>query len=529
MEDGTTLRLKYQHAPSELTVDAELLDKEFLDLAEGEGVSDVDELNKILDKAVNLKAFLKSKDHVEKVAKFVQAHFTENVQPLGYKAFLVAVDREACALYKQALDKLLPPETSAAVYTSAHNDSEKHPLVHQYQLPPDEEKSARKQFAKPGKEPQILIVTDKLLTGYDAPVLYCMYLDKPMRDHVLLQAIARVNRPFEQDDGKKQKPSGLVVDFIGIFGRLKKALKFDSKDVSGVVENLDLLFDSFRSLMANEAAIYLELVGDGDDDKALEAAIDAFSDKKKREEFFDCYKKIESLYEILSPSPDLHEFIDPFRQLAALYEVIRNAYGDETTFWGEVANKTESLVREQAASSYITTPKPAVDVDEDFLEQLSKSGKSDNNKIINLVRVLAGEAAAKADTEPFLVPFADRARGIMEDYDSGQTGTQQALDALEELVRQRLAAEEERERIGIDLNTFTIYWILKQEGLGENQVLATEIDKCFTIFPNYEHQAEEMRQLKAEVYKSLLQEVDGKRMVEIADKILAMKRTPSDA
>src|SRR5437867_2699016 len=83
-------------------------------------------------------------------------------------------------------------------------------------------------------EPQILIVTDKLLTGYDAPILYCMYLDKPMRDHVLLQAIARVNRPYEEtnaDGGVREKPCGLVVDFVGILGKLKTALRFDSKEV----------------------------------------------------------------------------------------------------------------------------------------------------------------------------------------------------------------------------------------------------------------------------------------------------------
>ncbi|MCV4939660.1 hypothetical protein OFC17_33275, partial [Escherichia coli] len=83
--------------------------------------------------------------------------------------------------------------------------------------------------------PQILIVTEKLLTGYDAPVLLCMYLDQPMRDHVLLQAIARVNRPHQG------KTSGLIVDFVGVFERLEKALAFDSQDVVEVVRDLGVL------------------------------------------------------------------------------------------------------------------------------------------------------------------------------------------------------------------------------------------------------------------------------------------------
>ena len=118
--DGTTLKLKYALAPNEIRLPEEILEKEFLDLAEAEGISDVDDLNRILDKAVKLKAFLKSDERVKAVAEFVAKDFKEKVQPLGYKAFLVAVDREACALYKQALDKLLPPEwTSADLHARA--------------------------------------------------------------------------------------------------------------------------------------------------------------------------------------------------------------------------------------------------------------------------------------------------------------------------------------------------------------------------------------------------------------------------
>ena len=68
----------------------------------------------------------------------------------------------------------------------------------------EREKAIRKSFRKPEEQPKILIVTEKLLTGFDAPILYCMYLDKPMRDHVLLQAIARVNRPYEDAERQAQ-------------------------------------------------------------------------------------------------------------------------------------------------------------------------------------------------------------------------------------------------------------------------------------------------------------------------------------
>ena len=227
-----------------------------------EGVTDVDELNRVLDRAVGLRTFLTADDRIEKVAAFVAQYFRENVMPLGYKAFLVGVNREACAKYKQALDKLLPPEWSAAVYTENTRDLTDRPLVAELQLSPQQEEDARLDFKKAERAPKILIVTDKLLTGYDAPVLYCMYLDKPMRDHVLLQAIARVNRPYIDTEGKRKRV-GLVVDFVGVLRELRKALQFDSSDVSGAIEELDLLMTEFREKMAYAEANYLAESGQG--------------------------------------------------------------------------------------------------------------------------------------------------------------------------------------------------------------------------------------------------------------------------
>ncbi|WP_456291335.1 type I restriction enzyme subunit R domain-containing protein [Ralstonia mannitolilytica] len=197
-------------------------------------MTDVEELNKVLDRAVGLRTFLTADDRIEKVSAFIAEHFKENVLPLGYKAFVVAVNREACAKYKKALDKHLPPEWSAPVYTENSADVVDRPLVAELQLSDDAEEQVRLLFKKPTENPKILIVTDKLLTGYDAPPLYCLYLDKPMRDHVLLQSIARVNRPYVDANGV-QKRVGLVVDFVGVLRELKKALQFDSSDVSGVI------------------------------------------------------------------------------------------------------------------------------------------------------------------------------------------------------------------------------------------------------------------------------------------------------
>jgi type I restriction enzyme R subunit len=519
IEDGTTVPLKYTLAPNEIRVPREQLEEEFLNLAEAEGVSDVDELNKILDHAMRIKTFLKSEDRVEKVAAFVSKHFQENIEPLGYKAFLVAVDREACALYKEALDKVLPPEYSLPIYTPAQHDSERYPLVYQHQISPDSEKKPRKLFPKADTLPKIFIVTDKLLTGFDAPILYCMYLDKPMRDHVLLQAIARVNRPYEKDE-ENRKPCGLVIDFVGIFEKLEKALAFDSDVVRGVIEDLDLLIDKFNELMCGPAQEYLALCRGPVDDKAVEKAIETITDQDNREAFYRIYKQIETLYEILSPSPGLRDFVEDFGRISVLYQIIRNAFRKKTVLYGDVAFKTEQLVREKAESYGLDTTLPVVKIDENTLQAIQESGGSEKAKVINLVNSIRKTIVDEEESNPYLKPIGDRAEAIMEAYDERQVTTEDALKKIEILIQEIIEARRQQSEMGFDATTFSIYWALKQEDVSEPKKNAETIRGIFGRFPNYRENVAELRQLKAELYKTLLPLVGKDSMVSLADKLL---------
>jgi len=523
IEDGTTLPLNYMLTPNEIRVPGEELEREFLDLVEAEGVSDVDELNKILDRAVKLKTFLKSPDRVEKVAAFIAGHFRENVEPLGYKAFVVGVDREACALYKEVLDKLLPPEYSSAIYTTAQHDSEKYPLVYKHQQTAEEEKKARKLFPKPDALPNIFIVTDKLLTGFDAPILYCMYLDKPMRDHVLLQAIARVNRPYEEE-GDIKKPCGLVVDFVGIFEKLEKALAFDSDVVSGVINNLDVLLARFIELMKGQARPYLDLTRGKVDDKMVERAIDAFVDQGKREEFYKLFKELETLYEILSPSPALRDHMEDFGLLSILYQIVRNAFRKKTGFYGDIAKKTEQLVREKAATFGLEATTPAVKIDEMTLKVLKDSKTSTNIKVINLINSIIKTATDEGDDSPYLKPIGERAEAIQEAFDNRQVTALEALKKTEALIKEVLEARRQQEETGFDINTFTIYWLFKQENVKWFENLAPIVNNAFLRFPNYRDNIAELRQLKAELYKLMLPVVGKDLMLGIVEKLLRLER-----
>lgn len=520
IDDGTTLPLHYTLAPNDIRVPREQLEREFLDLVEAEGISDIEELNNILDRALKLKAFLKANDRVEKVARFVADHFKKNVEPLGYKAFLVGVDREACALYKEALDKLLPSDYSTVVYTPVHNDTE---LLAQYHLTEDQEKTVRKDFRKKDKLPKILIVTEKLLTGFDAPILYCMYLDKPMRDHTLLQAIARVNRPYEEEGGIK-KPAGFVVDFVGIFEKLEKALAFDSDVVGSVIQNIDVLKERFKSLMVEKAPQYLALCRGPVDDKTVERAIEAFDDKEDRDAFFKFFKELETLYEIISPDVFLREYLEDYRNLSILYQIVRNAFSKHAALYSDLAKKTESLIRERVESYGLTTTLPLVEINEKTLDALKGSKSSDASKVINLGKGLIQAIIDQEGQQPFLIPFGERAEAILEAYDDRQINTQAALRQLEALLNEYLQARKSFETSGFEINTFSILWVLRRAGARDPEKAAPLIDAALKRFPNHAYNPSERRRLKAELYKVLLPAVGREQMVDLAERILKLPR-----
>jgi type I restriction enzyme R subunit len=302
--------------------------------------------------------------------------------PLHYKAFLVGVNREACAKYKKALDKLLPPEWTEAVYTKNATDIVDRPLVAELQITEEREEDVRLLFKKADQNPKILIVTDKLLTGYDAKLLYCLYLDKPMRDHVLLQAVARVNRPYVDAEGV-QKRVGLVVDFVGVLRELRKALKFDSSDVSGVIEDLDLLLKDFLEKIAKAEKEYLDAGEGGNADERLERVVyGRFLDREPRKAFFEAYKDIENLWEILSPSPELRDHIVTFRRLAQLYAAVRNAYADKVGFIADLAYKTKRLVEQSATQEGLGRLTKSVTFDVRTLDALRGEKGSDEGKVL---------------------------------------------------------------------------------------------------------------------------------------------------
>ena len=524
IEDRTTLPLFYQLAPNEMRVPHETLDAEFLSLAEAEGVADIEELNKVLERAVNLKNFLKGKDRITRVASFVAGHYLEHVEPLGYKAFLVGVDREACAYYKHALDaefeKLgISTDYSEVVYTGNNNDSAR---LKEFHLDKKKERQIRKRFTKLDQQPKILIVTEKLLTGFDAPLLYAMYLDKPMRDHTLLQAIARVNRPYENEEQKMVKPHGFVLDFVGIFEQLEKALAFDSDEVNAIVKDIKLLKVLFRNKMEQKVPEYLSLIESGFNDKDIDTLIEHFRDPERRKAFFKEYREIEMLYEIISPDVFLRPFIETYGTLTAMFQVVRKAYTKRVQVDREFQRKTQDLVRDHVDSYGVKPLEERIQINADTIELIRKQKSGDATKVINLIKAIEQSAEESSD-DPYLIAMAKRAQSVQESFENRQSSTAEALEELLKEVGKNEERKREQAEKSFDGLTYFVYRSLLDAEISNAEVASRKIRRAFSDFPNWRLSEEALRELRKKVTYAIFEETeDLDQVTSLVDELFTL-------
>lgn len=277
------------------------IDKEVLDTAFNEMANDLSEEDKNLlsQKAAKMSVFLKSPERISTIVADIVAHFNQHVDPQGFKAMIVTPDREACVLYKQELDKYLPAATSAVVISTTANDSLD--FKQNWGIDKDQQEKLVDKYNEADSELKFLIVTAKLLTGFDAPILQTMYLDKSLKDHTLLQAICRTNRLYPN------KTFGRIVDYFGVFDDTAQALFFDEESVKKVVTNLQELRDQLPLLMNKALMHFPDVDRMIDGFEGLSSAQEAINTNEKRDAFAQDYVAVSKVWESLSPDAVLNK------------------------------------------------------------------------------------------------------------------------------------------------------------------------------------------------------------------------------
>ena len=237
IRDGATKELHFEPRLVALHIDQKAIEEAYAELTAGLTDEDRDRLGRA---AAKMAILVKAPERIRAICTDIAKHYREKVAPNGFAAQVVTFDRESCLLYKQELDRHLPPEVSDVVISVNSGEPQYAP----YKRDRDAEEKLLDRFRDPKDPLKIIIVTSKLLTGFDAPILQTMYLDKPLRDHTLLQAICRTNRPYGE-----QKTHGLIVDYLGIFDDVAQALKFDEKGVQKAVSNIAELVNALPTAL----------------------------------------------------------------------------------------------------------------------------------------------------------------------------------------------------------------------------------------------------------------------------------------
>lgn len=380
IRDKATLPLHFEAVDVKLRVNREAIDEAFDEMTDQLSEEDKDELTK---KAAKMAVFIKSPDRVRAICEHIAKHFNEKVRPNSFKAQVVTFDRECCVLYKEQLDELLGPDSSAIVMHTAGGKNDEYA---QYKMTKDEEEKLLDRFRDPSDPLQLLIVTSKLLTGFDAPILQTMYLDKPMKDHNLLQAICRTNRLY---DGKTH---GLIVDYLGIFDDVTAALDFDEKAVQKVVTNIDGIKSEFPIWMTKCLGYFPGVDRTKSGFEGLIEAQEHLSDTTKKDAFAADFSVLHKAWEALSPDPMLIDYQADYRWLSQVYESVKPVTHIGSLLWHSFGAKTIELVHQNVVLDDVRDDLDTLVLDADVLQEFidSKDPKKKGKEIeIKLISRLA--------------------------------------------------------------------------------------------------------------------------------------------
>ena len=494
IRDKATLPLHFEAPEVKLKIDKAAIDEAYREITGNLSEQDRDDLAK---RAAKMAVLVKNPERVRAVVNHIVKHFQTKVEPNGFKAQVVVFDRECCVLYKAVMDELIGPEASAIVMTAAQGDP---PEWKQHVRDKDAEEKLLDRFRDPADPLKFVIVTSKLLTGFDAPILQVMYLDKPMKDHNLLQAICRTNRTFGQE-----KTHGLIVDYIGIFDDVARALDFDEKAVQQVVSNIDELRKALPVQVQKCLAFFPGVdrsVGgyEGLDGRAAMPAQQR-SARQVRGRITSCSARSGRR---CHPIRCLSPYEKDYRWLTQVYESVKPPSGNGKLLWHALGAKTVELINENVHVESVRDDVETLVMDAQVLEEILKDaepGKKAREIEIKLIARLRKHLG-----NPKFTALGERLEKIKERHEQGFLTSLEFLKEILELAKEVVEAEkevdpeEERDRAKEALTE------LFNEAKGKNthiivERIVADIDDIVkkVRFPDWQHTSQGERLVQKEL------------------------------
>lgn len=430
IRDKATLPLHFEPRLPEYHIDKEALNIAFQELAND--LSEEDR-NKLSQRAAKMNLFLKAPERVHIIVKDIAEHFEKHVAPEGFKAMIVTPDRLACIQYKEALDKIMPENSSKVVISTSANDD--FDFKQKWTVDKDKQEKIVEEFNDPNSPLKFLIVTAKLLTGFDSPVLQTMYLDKSLKDHTLLQAICRTNRLFPNKD------FGRIVDYFGVFDDTAQALAFDEETVKTVITNLQELRDKLPEYMEKCLNHFENVDRNKEGFEGLEAAQNAISSDEKRDAFAKDFSILSKLWEALSPDEVVNPHQKDYKWLSQVYTSVKPASDDNgRLLWHALGAQTTELIHEHIHVSGITHDMDEMILDAEVIENLMN--KKNPKEAERIVKILSSRLKQNQG-DPKFKALGERLEALRDRAEQGLISSVEFIKQLCELAKDTLRAERE--------------------------------------------------------------------------------------
>ena len=475
VEDGATVEIRYEARLPELAVAGpDTLDRLF-DAMFGEQPEEVRE--EIRRKYANRESVEEASRRIRTIALDIADHFGKHIRPNGFKAQVVAPSRKAALRYREYLNDC--GVKAYAVITVDRSDGPEFDVVRE--IP---EETIVEQFKDPGGEPEILVVVDKLLTGFDAPVEQALYLDQPLQEHRLLQAIARVNRRFRHqwNGSTTEKTYGLVVDYYGVSANLEQALSaFEAAEVRRAMLRND---EEDPAAVIEAAAVRAESRFDGRDlddptDAALVFAGDPDSDDGFRAESFERfeadYRAFARLMDRLLPDPRALAYRSRLARLTAIRQVVRAQYlrEDAAANWAEIGAKVRRLLDEHIGAEVRGLMAPVSILAGDFEEKIAALPHDEARASLMEHAIRAEINERLAENRAYYEKLSEKLARIIREL------REQVIDAAEAVrrlgdLRGEVRSEADAARAsGLTAFSYPVFQLLEREPLESGPGLMT--------------------------------------------------------
>lgn len=342
---------------------------------------------------------------------------------------------------------------SKVIISGGHNDEERMKTHH---LSKDDEKKIIERFKKPMNEDSLsfIIVCDKLLTGFDAPIEQVMYLDKPLKEHNLLQAVARTNRTYDK------KTYGLIVDYFGISRFLEEALGiFAEQDIQGALQNIDTEIPRLQS-RHRKAMRFFDYIRQDD----LEGCIQVLEPEDVRSEFDTSFKKFAESMDMILPSPKAKPYLNDLKFLGKVRQLAKSRYREDSMDISDCGEKVKELIEEYLFVSSIEVLHEPIDILSNKFEQQLAEVTTPEAKAAEMEHAIKHEIKIKIEENPVLyTSLRERLEALIQRRKDRQMTIEDLLEEYRQMVEEMRNTAQKGQEQGFTREQYPFFQMLEQQ------------------------------------------------------------------